>query len=113
MDETSFFHQQSPAADGRREALRWLARRLNWERRLGELRPGRLTERRDQASCLTRAAAHPGPPPRPEARNRPRPPPAGVDSRVQRGATRVSTSAWAQERDVFRRRRGTSLPPKE
>lgn len=39
MDQTSIFHQQVPAAETRREALRWLARRLNWERRLGELRP--------------------------------------------------------------------------
>jgi hypothetical protein len=38
MDQTSISHQ-AQAADGRREALRWLARRLNWERRLGELRP--------------------------------------------------------------------------
>ena len=40
MDKLSYFDQQARAAEGRREALRWLARRLNWERRLGELRPG-------------------------------------------------------------------------
>ena len=39
MDQTSIFHQQAQAADARREALTWLARRLNWERRLGQLRP--------------------------------------------------------------------------
>ena len=40
MDKVSYFDQQARAAEGRREALRWLARRLQWERRLGELRPG-------------------------------------------------------------------------
>jgi hypothetical protein len=39
MDQ-SIFHQQAQAAEGRREALRWLAGRLKWEHRLGELRPG-------------------------------------------------------------------------
>ena len=39
MTQTSIFDQQARAAEGRREALRWLARRLNWEHRLGELRP--------------------------------------------------------------------------
>jgi hypothetical protein len=39
MDQTSIFQQQSQAAEARREALRWLARRLNWESRLRELRP--------------------------------------------------------------------------
>ena len=39
MNQTSIFDNQRRAADGRREALTWLARRLNWERRLGELRP--------------------------------------------------------------------------
>ena len=37
--EQSIFHHQAQAAEGRREALRWLAETLNWERRLGELRP--------------------------------------------------------------------------
>jgi hypothetical protein len=37
MDQ-SIFHQAQATA-GRREALRWLAETLNWERRLGELRP--------------------------------------------------------------------------
>ncbi len=37
--DNSIFHQQARAAEARREALRWLARRLQWERRLGELRP--------------------------------------------------------------------------
>jgi hypothetical protein len=40
MDKLSYFDQQARAAEGRREALRWLSRRLQWERRLGELRPG-------------------------------------------------------------------------
>lgn len=40
MAQSTIFDQQARAAEGRREALRWLARRLNWERRLGELRPG-------------------------------------------------------------------------
>jgi hypothetical protein len=39
MNQTSNIKNQRQAADGRREALNWLARRLNWERRLGELRP--------------------------------------------------------------------------
>jgi hypothetical protein len=39
MTQTSIFDQQARAAEGRREALQWLARRLNWEHRLGELRP--------------------------------------------------------------------------
>ena len=39
MDQLSYFDQQARAAEGRREALKWLARRLQWERRLGELRP--------------------------------------------------------------------------
>jgi len=38
MNQTSINQRQ--AADGRREALNWLAQRLSWERRLGELRPG-------------------------------------------------------------------------
>ena len=40
MDKLSYFDQQARAAEGRREALRWLSRRLQWERRLSELRPG-------------------------------------------------------------------------
>lgn len=39
MTQTTIFDQKRQAADGRREALAWLARRLNWERRLAELRP--------------------------------------------------------------------------
>ena len=38
MNQTSNIKNQR-RADGRREALTWLARRLDWERRLGELRP--------------------------------------------------------------------------
>ena len=39
MDQTSIVHQQAKTqAPERREALEWLARRLNWERRLGQLR---------------------------------------------------------------------------
>jgi hypothetical protein len=40
MEQVSYFDQQARAAEGRREALKWLARRLQWERRLSELRPG-------------------------------------------------------------------------
>jgi len=36
--EHSYFHQLSRESEGRREALRWLAGQLRWERRLGELR---------------------------------------------------------------------------
>ena len=36
--EHSYFHHQALMAEGRREALSWLARQLRWERRLGELR---------------------------------------------------------------------------
>jgi hypothetical protein len=43
MDQTSIVHQQAKAAEGRREALKWLARRLNWERRLGQLRSDEAT----------------------------------------------------------------------
>ena len=39
MDKVSFFDHQARAAEGRREALSWLSRRLKWEHRLGELRP--------------------------------------------------------------------------
>jgi hypothetical protein len=39
MNQTSTIDHQRVDADGRREALQWLARRLKWERRLGELRP--------------------------------------------------------------------------
>jgi hypothetical protein len=49
MDKLSYFDQQARAADGRREALRWLAQRLQWERRLGELRPGGATAARKAA----------------------------------------------------------------
>jgi hypothetical protein len=39
MDKVSYFDSQARAAAGRREALKWLSRRLKWEHRLGELRP--------------------------------------------------------------------------
>ena len=38
MNQTSITHQRQ-AAERRREALTWLAGRLTWERRLGQLRP--------------------------------------------------------------------------
>jgi hypothetical protein len=41
MNQTSITRQRQ-AADRRREALTWLAGRLNWERRLGQLRPNGL-----------------------------------------------------------------------
>ena len=44
MTQTSIFDQQARAAEGRREALTWLARRLKWEHRLGELRPHEVDE---------------------------------------------------------------------
>ena len=37
--EHSYFHQLARESEGRREALRWLAGQLTWERRLSELRP--------------------------------------------------------------------------
>jgi hypothetical protein len=37
--EHSYFTKLSREAEGRREALRWLAGRLRWEHRLSELRP--------------------------------------------------------------------------
>jgi hypothetical protein len=43
MDQLTDFDGKARAADGQREALQWLARRLQWERRLGELRPGAAT----------------------------------------------------------------------
>ena len=43
MNNVSYFDQQARAAEGRREALRWLAGRLKWERRLVELRPEERT----------------------------------------------------------------------
>jgi hypothetical protein len=39
MRQTSTPHHGRRAGDDRREALTWLARALDWERRLGELRP--------------------------------------------------------------------------
>ena len=36
--EHSYFHHQARTAEGRREALSWLARQLRWEHRLGQLR---------------------------------------------------------------------------
>ena len=40
MDQLSDFKTQARASEGRREALQWLGRQLQWERRLAELRPG-------------------------------------------------------------------------
>jgi hypothetical protein len=46
MDKLSYLHSaQAHSAEGRREALKWLARRLQWEHRLGELRPGAVAEK--------------------------------------------------------------------
>ena len=42
--EHSYFHQLARESEGRREALRWLAGQLRWERRLSELRPEVLVE---------------------------------------------------------------------
>jgi hypothetical protein len=41
--EHNYFQHQARNASGRREALTWLARRLEWERRLGELRHDEAT----------------------------------------------------------------------
>jgi len=46
MDQLSDFQQQSRASEGRREALKWLGRQLQWERRLAELRPGAVATRK-------------------------------------------------------------------
>jgi hypothetical protein len=40
MDQLSYLPNQARATDGKREALKWLGRQLQWERRLAELRPG-------------------------------------------------------------------------
>ena len=40
MDQLSYLPNQSPSREGKREALKWLGRQLQWERRLAELRPG-------------------------------------------------------------------------
>ena len=49
--EHSYFNKLSQDAEGRREALRWLAGRLRWERRLSELRPDTpAVERTKQAA---------------------------------------------------------------
>ena len=49
--EHSYFHQLARESEGRREALRWLAGQLRWERRLSELRPGEpVTETAKQAA---------------------------------------------------------------
>jgi hypothetical protein len=41
MDKLSYLHtEHAHQSEDRREALQWLARRLSWEHRLGELRPG-------------------------------------------------------------------------
>ena len=46
MENLSYFEGQARAAEGRREALSWLAGALSWERRLGELRPGAESEQK-------------------------------------------------------------------
>jgi hypothetical protein len=48
--EHSYFHYQAQMAEGRREALSWLARQLRWERRLGELRHGEPAAKAKQAA---------------------------------------------------------------
>jgi hypothetical protein len=46
MEKLSYLtNEQAETADGQREALQWLARRLHWEQRLGELRPGATAEK--------------------------------------------------------------------
>ena len=46
MDQLTDLDRKTSQADGQREALRWLARRLQWERRLGELRPDANSDRK-------------------------------------------------------------------
>lgn len=45
MDKITYFDQKAGSADARREALKWLARALKWEHRLGELRPEEAAEK--------------------------------------------------------------------
>ena len=46
MDKLGYLNrEQAQAADGRREALKWLARQLQWEHRLDVLRPGAVEAR--------------------------------------------------------------------
>jgi hypothetical protein len=40
MEQLTHLRSQGRASEGRREALQWLGRQLQWERRLAELRPG-------------------------------------------------------------------------
>ena len=50
MDKLSYLPtEQAQQSEDRREALRWLARRLSWEHRLVELRPGAPLERQAAA----------------------------------------------------------------
>jgi hypothetical protein len=46
MDQLHDLQTQARVAEGRRAALKWLGRRLQWERRLAELRPGDLGGRK-------------------------------------------------------------------
>ena len=46
MEKLSYIDSPARAADGKREALTWLARTLTWERRLGELRPDATPEQK-------------------------------------------------------------------
>jgi hypothetical protein len=50
MDQLTDFDGKARAGEGQREALQWLARRLQWERRLGELRPGTTTDTHRKAA---------------------------------------------------------------
>lgn len=49
MEQMTKTDQQTPAGETRREALQWLARTLNWEQRLGELRPHERSEAKQAA----------------------------------------------------------------
>ena len=40
MEKITYLDHQGRSDEGRQEALKWLSRRLKWEERLGELRPG-------------------------------------------------------------------------
>jgi hypothetical protein len=57
MNNTTTFNSQRQADVERREALNWLARRLSWENRLGQLRPSDDRQVQDREVAQTRQAA--------------------------------------------------------
>ena len=77
MDKLSYFDQKARAAEGRREALRWLSRRLQWERRLTELRPGAMSAKKAAYQKSPRVTSDPAPLGRSAECERPRSAPLG------------------------------------